>query len=236
MSFGINTNILETNIINLTAVVSCLAFFGKDILFETLTERRKKIISNLETLEALRIEVAKELTGAYLELIDATIERELVSGTTTYQITLATNQAKRQTNEKLRRLRLTQNATLSVGAQQLVSDVQTFLLTNLRDRSLRTFQIRMYLMFIELKVDFNTLGYPSRYVTRSQLPDWNKFYAWRILDENPWLECYRFPLPAYAANDTVLGKVRLSNLITKIKGNRDTHLAHVWMRGRPEPR
>lgn len=232
MGFGINTNILETNVINLATVVSFLGFFGKDLLFENLRERRTKVISNLETLELLRIDVAKELTGAYLELIEATIDSSLVMSTTSYYITMSTNQVKRETNDKLRRLRLTQNATLSVAAQQVISDVQSVLIQKLGQRSLKTFELRLYLMFIELKTDFVTLGYPFRYVTRSLLPDWNKFYAWRVLDENPWLACYRVPLAAYTSNKGKLAKARLSSLVKGIREDRETHLVHTWMRAR----
>jgi len=59
--FGINTNILETNIINLTVVIGVLIYVGGDVLNSLLKTRKENILKSLtdaeqkyqETLDAL---------------------------------------------------------------------------------------------------------------------------------------------------------------------------------------
>ena len=45
--FGINTNVLETNILNLSVVIGVLFVVGKDVLTSLLDERRQKIVQSL---------------------------------------------------------------------------------------------------------------------------------------------------------------------------------------------
>jgi F-type H+-transporting ATPase subunit b len=55
--FGINTNIFETNIINLAAVIAIISFVGGNFT-AILEDRRKTILNNLEeaTQRALEAE------------------------------------------------------------------------------------------------------------------------------------------------------------------------------------
>ena len=50
--FGINTNILETNIINLTVVIGVLIYVGGDVLNSLLKTRKENILKSL-TAQAL---------------------------------------------------------------------------------------------------------------------------------------------------------------------------------------
>ena len=42
--FGINTNLLETNILNLSVVIGVLVYFGGDVLSSLLTNRKELIL------------------------------------------------------------------------------------------------------------------------------------------------------------------------------------------------
>ena len=75
--FGINTNILETNIINLTVVIGVLIYVGGDVLNSLLQTRKENILKSLtdaeqkyqETLDALNS--AKEtLASAKQKAVD----------------------------------------------------------------------------------------------------------------------------------------------------------------------
>jgi len=48
-AIGINTNIFETNLINLSIVVAVVVVLGGDALRELLTKRRLNVLSNFET-------------------------------------------------------------------------------------------------------------------------------------------------------------------------------------------
>mgnify|MGYP001810415788 CR=1 FL=1 len=66
--FGINTNILETNIINLAAVVGIVVSFVGSNLTALLDERKKTILSNLEEANQRAIEAQEKLNAAKASL------------------------------------------------------------------------------------------------------------------------------------------------------------------------
>nr|ACP50890.1 ATP synthase CF0 B subunit [Pinus rzedowskii] len=51
--FGLNTNILETNIINPSVVLSVLIYFGKGVLSNLLDNRKQKILNTIRNSEEL---------------------------------------------------------------------------------------------------------------------------------------------------------------------------------------
>nr|AET46652.1 ATP synthase CF0 B subunit [Pinus pinceana]AET47370.1 ATP synthase CF0 B subunit [Pinus maximartinezii] len=51
--FGLNTNILETNIINPSVVLSVLIYFGKGVLSNLLDNRKQKIFNTIRNSEEL---------------------------------------------------------------------------------------------------------------------------------------------------------------------------------------
>nr|YP_009775022.1 ATPase subunit I [Eleocharis cellulosa]QJA15078.1 ATPase subunit I [Eleocharis cellulosa] len=53
-SFGFNTDILATNLINLIVVIGVLVFFGKGVLNDLLDNRKQRILNSLRNSEELR--------------------------------------------------------------------------------------------------------------------------------------------------------------------------------------
>ena len=49
--FGLNLNILETNLINLALLVGILIYFGKPVLTKILSERRSEIAEQIKAIE-----------------------------------------------------------------------------------------------------------------------------------------------------------------------------------------
>ncbi|MEM7757953.1 MAG: F0F1 ATP synthase subunit B [Cyanobacteria bacterium P01_G01_bin.67] len=49
--FGLNLDILDTNLINLTLLVGILIYFGKPVLTNILSERRSKIVEQIQAVE-----------------------------------------------------------------------------------------------------------------------------------------------------------------------------------------
>jgi F-type H+-transporting ATPase subunit b len=60
--FGINTNIFETNIINLAAVIAIVIFCGN--FTAILEDRRKTILNNLEEATQRALEAEEKLNQA----------------------------------------------------------------------------------------------------------------------------------------------------------------------------
>nr|QYB21079.1 ATP synthase CF0 subunit I [Austrotaxus spicata] len=66
--FGLNTNILETNIINLSVVLGVLIYFGKGVLSNLLDNRKQKILSTIQNSEELCKGAADQLEQARARL------------------------------------------------------------------------------------------------------------------------------------------------------------------------
>nr|UYL23690.1 ATP synthase CF0 subunit I [Desmostachya bipinnata] len=75
-SFGINTDILATNLINLTVVVGVLIFFGKGVLKDLLDNRKQRILSTIRNSEELRRGTLEQLEKARLRLQKVELEAD----------------------------------------------------------------------------------------------------------------------------------------------------------------
>lgn len=59
-----NTNLFETNIINLIFVIVVLVYLGGDLLKDSLTTRKEKILEKLNALENRQLQSLQELENA----------------------------------------------------------------------------------------------------------------------------------------------------------------------------
>nr|YP_010623343.1 ATPase subunit I [Monanthotaxis ambrensis]WBF97401.1 ATPase subunit I [Monanthotaxis ambrensis] len=75
-SFGLNTDILATNLINLSVVVGVLIFFGKGVLTDLLDNRKQRILSTIRNSEELRGGAIEQLEKARARLREAEMEAD----------------------------------------------------------------------------------------------------------------------------------------------------------------
>nr|YP_009628244.1 ATP synthase CF0 B subunit [Greenwayodendron suaveolens]QBO26961.1 ATP synthase CF0 B subunit [Greenwayodendron suaveolens] len=75
-SFGLNTDILATNLINLSVVVGVLIFFGKGVLTDLLDNRKQRILSTIRNSEELRGGAIEQLEKARDRLRKAEMEAD----------------------------------------------------------------------------------------------------------------------------------------------------------------
>nr|QXT43676.1 ATP synthase subunit b [Hordeum jubatum] len=75
-SFGLNTDILATNLINLTVVVGVLIFFGKGVLKDLLDNRKQRILSTIQNSEELRRGTIEQLEKARIRLQKVELEAD----------------------------------------------------------------------------------------------------------------------------------------------------------------
>ena len=69
--FGINSNILETNILNLSVVIVVLVVFGGDVISSILTRRRERIVQSVQSAEEKYKEAQAALQKANMRLDEA---------------------------------------------------------------------------------------------------------------------------------------------------------------------
>nr|YP_009265505.1 ATP synthase CF0 B subunit [Moquilea tomentosa]ANJ19807.1 ATP synthase CF0 B subunit [Moquilea tomentosa] len=75
-SFGFNTDILATNLINLSVVLGVLIFFGKGVLSDLLDNRKQRILNTIRNSEELRNGTIKRLEEARARLQKVEIEAD----------------------------------------------------------------------------------------------------------------------------------------------------------------
>nr|YP_010467564.1 CF0 subunit I [Smyrnium olusatrum]UVF29569.1 CF0 subunit I [Smyrnium olusatrum] len=75
-SFGFNTDILATNLINLSVVLGVLVFFGKGVLSDLLDNRKQRILNTIRNSEELRGEAIEQLEKARTRLRKVEMEAD----------------------------------------------------------------------------------------------------------------------------------------------------------------
>nr|YP_010625498.1 ATP synthase CF0 B subunit [Chrozophora sabulosa]WBG94227.1 ATP synthase CF0 B subunit [Chrozophora sabulosa] len=75
-SFGFNTDILATNLINLSVVIGVLVFFGKGVLSDLLDNRKQRILNTIRNSEELREKAIEQLEKARARLRKVEMEAD----------------------------------------------------------------------------------------------------------------------------------------------------------------
>nr|YP_009342833.1 ATPase subunit I [Diospyros blancoi]APS85577.1 ATPase subunit I [Diospyros blancoi] len=75
-SFGFNTDILATNLINLSVVLGVLIFFGKGVLSDLLDNRKQRILNTIRNSEELREGAIEQLEKARARLRKVEMEAD----------------------------------------------------------------------------------------------------------------------------------------------------------------
>ncbi|MBE9048907.1 F0F1 ATP synthase subunit B [Nostocales cyanobacterium LEGE 11386] len=76
--FGLNTNILDTNLINLAIIITVLFVFGRKVLGNTLKTRRDNIETAIKNAEQRASQAAQQLKAAQQKLEQAQAEAERI--------------------------------------------------------------------------------------------------------------------------------------------------------------
>nr|YP_009571755.1 ATP synthase CF0 subunit I [Rivina humilis]QBC69788.1 ATP synthase CF0 subunit I [Rivina humilis] len=75
-SFGLNTDILATNLINLSVVIGVLIFFGKGVLSDLLDNRKQRILNTIRNSEELRGRAIEQMEKARTRLRKVEMEAD----------------------------------------------------------------------------------------------------------------------------------------------------------------
>ncbi len=76
--FGFNTNVLDTNLVNLAIIITVLFVFGRKVLGSTLQERREKIETAIKSAEKRAQDAAAALADQQQKLAQAQAEAERI--------------------------------------------------------------------------------------------------------------------------------------------------------------
>jgi len=136
--FGINTNVLETNVINLSVVIGVLFVVGKDVLTSLLDERKQKIVQSLEDVETRYKQAQQKLEEANLELSTAVEKAKEIRTQSSTTASQSFALADKRAEAEILRLEGTKTSTLSVEKQKLVGEMRELLTKEALEKALVT--------------------------------------------------------------------------------------------------
>ncbi|YP_002000483.1 ATP synthase CF0 B subunit (chloroplast) [Brachypodium distachyon] len=123
-SFGLNTDILATNLINLTVVVGVLIFFGKGVLKDLLDNRKQRILSTIRNSEELRRGTFEQLEKARIRLQKVELEADEYRMNGYSEIEREKENLINATSISLEQLEKSKNETLYFEKQRAMNQVR----------------------------------------------------------------------------------------------------------------
>jgi F-type H+-transporting ATPase subunit b len=124
--FGLNLDILETNIINLVIIIGVLVYFGKNSLGKTLSDRRAQIEAAIQEAEQRKAKAAAALAEQQQKLAQAQTEAIRIRKEAEERAAAARAEIMKQSEEDIQRMK--------AAAAQDLSSQQDRVLNELRQR------------------------------------------------------------------------------------------------------
>jgi len=121
--FGFNTNILETNVLNLAVVLAVVVTYVGDALRGLLANRRQTILNNFQEADQRASEAQARLEQAQLQLEQAKAKAQKIREQALVTIEQEKNQFVRQTQEDIKRLGTLQQETLKFEQQKAQNEL-----------------------------------------------------------------------------------------------------------------
>nr|YP_010142497.1 ATP systhase CF0 B subunit [Lagotis yunnanensis]QQL02695.1 ATP systhase CF0 B subunit [Lagotis yunnanensis] len=123
-SFGLNTDILATNPINLSVVIGVLIFFGKGVLSDLLDNRKQRILNTIRNSEELRGGAIEQLEKARARLRKAEMEADQFRVNGYSEIELEKLNLINSTYKTLEQLDNYKNETIQFEQQRAINQVR----------------------------------------------------------------------------------------------------------------
>nr|YP_009568939.1 ATP synthase CF0 subunit I [Physena sessiliflora]YP_009569482.1 ATP synthase CF0 subunit I [Physena madagascariensis]QBC68896.1 ATP synthase CF0 subunit I [Physena madagascariensis]QBC68970.1 ATP synthase CF0 subunit I [Physena sessiliflora] len=137
-SFGFNTDILATNLINLSVVIGVLIFFGKGVLADLLDNRKKRILNTVRNSEELRERASEELEKARAHLRKVEIEADQYKVNRYSEIERDRLNLINSTYKTLEQLENYKNETILFEQQRAINQIQQRVFQQALQGALRT--------------------------------------------------------------------------------------------------
>jgi F-type H+-transporting ATPase subunit b len=132
--FGINTNIFETNVINLAAVVAVVVSFVGGNLKALLEERKQTILNNLQEASQRAAEAADKLTQAKNQLELAKKKAKEIREEGVMRATQEVNNCVSQHEERLSKLEEFKQETIQFYQQKAFKQAYMYVISKIMSR------------------------------------------------------------------------------------------------------
>ena len=132
--FGINTDIFETNIINLAAVIGIVVSFVGNSLTSVLDDRKKTILNNLQEATQRALEAEEKLNQARTQLESAKKKAQEIRTEGVSRATQEINTVVNQHEIRLSKLQEFKQETLSFYQQQAFKEAYLYVISRIMTR------------------------------------------------------------------------------------------------------
>nr|YP_010846859.1 ATP synthase CF0 subunit I [Mandevilla sanderi]AWI70257.1 ATP synthase CF0 B subunit [Mesechites trifidus]WEV91158.1 ATP synthase CF0 subunit I [Mandevilla sanderi] len=123
-SFGFNTDILSTNLINLSVVLGVLIFFGKGVLSDLLDNRKQRILNTIRNSDELRGGAIEQLEKARARLRKVEMEADQFRVNGYSEIEREKLNLINSTSKTLEQLENYKNETIQFEQQRAINQVR----------------------------------------------------------------------------------------------------------------
>jgi F-type H+-transporting ATPase subunit b len=121
--FGFNTNILETNVLNLAVVLAVVITYVGDAVRGLLANRKQNILTNFREADQRASEAQERLKQARIQLEQAQVKAKQIREQALVTIDQEKNQILRQNQEDIQRLGTLQQETLQFEQQKAQNEL-----------------------------------------------------------------------------------------------------------------
>ncbi|ACK71035.1 ATP synthase F0, B subunit [Gloeothece citriformis PCC 7424] len=122
--FGLNLDILNTNLLNLAILVGVLIYFGRNSLGKILSERREKIAQEIQEAESRASNAAKALAQEQEKLAQAKAEAQRILAASNERAEAAKQAIAVQTEKDIERLKATAAQDLSTEQERVITELR----------------------------------------------------------------------------------------------------------------
>jgi F-type H+-transporting ATPase subunit b len=122
--FGLNLDIFETNLINLTLLVGILIYFGRPVLSKILTERRSKIAEQIQAVEQKKKQAEVTLANEQKKLEEAKVTAAKIRAEATTNAQKARETILAQGEKEVQRLREVAGKDLSSEQEKAIAQLR----------------------------------------------------------------------------------------------------------------
>ncbi|NJL19857.1 MAG: F0F1 ATP synthase subunit B [Leptolyngbyaceae cyanobacterium SM1_3_5] len=122
--FGLNFDILETNLINIAIIVGVLVYFGRGIVTKTLGDRREAIETAIRDAEKRKQEAAAKLADQQQKLAQAQTEATRIRAAAEESAKAARASILAQSEQDIERLKVSAAQDLNSQQERIISELR----------------------------------------------------------------------------------------------------------------
>ncbi|HIK18642.1 MAG TPA: F0F1 ATP synthase subunit B [Leptolyngbyaceae cyanobacterium M33_DOE_097] len=122
--FGINTNLLEANVINLLIVIGLLVYFGRSFLGKTLSTRRTNVETAIRESEERKKKAAAALAEQQQKLAQAQEEAAKIRASATEAANAARAEILAKAEQDMIRMRETASQELNSEQERVINELR----------------------------------------------------------------------------------------------------------------